>query len=179
MNTSLLLDLRQMRGAHDRVERVYDPAAFAAPGDDLTVADPVRLAFDLDKSGHQFRLVGNVATTLRVTCGRCLESFRFPVSADFDLVYLPHTENVGAGEEPVEDEDLATAFYRDETIDLGQLIREQFYLALPMKPLCQEACKGLCPQCGANLNTDACGCSPRWTDPRLATLKAFTQKDQS
>lgn len=181
MSTSLLLDLRQMRGAHDRIERVYEASAFAArdEDEDYAVADRVRLAFDVHKSGHQFRLVGTVATTLEVTCGRCLEPFKFPVSADFDLIYLPHTENTGEGEVPVEDEDLATAFYRDETIDLGQLIREQFYLALPMKPLCQEACRGLCPQCGTNLNTGTCACVPRWTDPRLAALKALTEKDRS
>lgn len=167
-----------MRGARDRVDRLYEPSAFAARDEDYAVAAPVRLAFDLHKSGHQFRLVGNVSTTLEVTCSRCLESFRFPMSADFDLVYLPQTENVGQGEIPVEDEDLATAFYRDETIDLGQLIREQFYLALPMKPLCQDACRGLCPTCGMNLNTGTCACEPRWTDPRLAALKTLTDKDR-
>ena len=56
-------------------------------------------------------------------------------------------------EREVEDEDLETSYYRDDQIDLNELLREQFYLALPMKPLCQETCKGLCPQCGTNLNT--------------------------
>ena len=54
-------------------------------------------------------------------------------------------------------------------------MREQFYLALPMKPLCREDCKGLCPQCGTNLNTGTCECRPEWEDPRLAALKALIQ----
>ena len=58
----------------------------------------------------------------------------------------------------VEEDDLATAFYDDDQIDLTHLIMEQFQLALPMKPLCTEACKGLCPQCGTNLNTGSCDC---------------------
>jgi uncharacterized protein len=95
------------------------------------------------------------------------------MATDFDLRYVPRTENVGEGEREVEEDDLATAFYDDDQIDLGHLIMEQFQLALPMKALCKEACKGLCPSCGTNLNTDSCDCSAKWEDPRLAALKAL------
>ncbi len=61
-------------------------------------------------------------------------------------------------------------------IDLGQMIEEQFYLALPMKPLCHADCKGLCANCGTNLNVAACDCQVRWEDPRLAVLKAFIDR---
>ena len=64
-----------------------------------------------------------------------------------------------------------TAFYSNDQIDLGHLIVEQLQLAVPMKPLCDEACKGLCPQCGMNLNTGSCDCSQTWEDPRLAALR--------
>jgi uncharacterized protein len=50
-------------------------------------------------------------------------------------------------------------------------MREQMYLALPMKPLCRDDCRGLCPTCGANLNLAACGCKNEWEDPRLAVLR--------
>jgi uncharacterized protein len=56
------------------------------------------------------------------------------------------------------------------------LLREQFYLALPMKPLCREDCKGLCPQCGTNLNTGSCECGPALEDPRLAPLKQLKKE---
>jgi uncharacterized protein len=94
-----------------------------------------------------------------------------PVDAEFDLRYQPHALNAGEGEREIEEDDLTTAFYENDEIDLGQLMREQFYLALPMKPLCREDCKGLCAQCGTNLNTGTCDCSPVWEDPRLAALK--------
>ena len=68
-------------------------------------------------------------------------------------------------EREVEDEDLETSYYRDDQIDLNELLREQFYLALPMKPLCREDCTGLCPQCGTNLNTGRVHCAPEWEDP--------------
>jgi len=96
-----------------------------------------------------------------------------PVDAAFDLLYLPAAEAPDDDEIEVAEEDINTAFYRDGSIDLGEMIHEQLYLALPMKPLCREDCKGLCPLCGANWNTTTCTCEVRWEDPRLAGLKAL------
>jgi uncharacterized protein len=79
-------------------------------------------------------------------------------------------------EREVEDDDLGTSYYRDDQIDLNELLREQFYLALPMKPLCDEACQGLCPQCGTNLNTGSCNCAAGWEDPRLAPLRQLKKE---
>ena len=84
---------------------------------------------------------------------------------------MPRTENAGEGEREVEEDDLATAFYDAEQIDLMHLIMEQFQLAVPMKALCTEACKGLCTHCGTNLNTGSCDCNVKWEDPRLAALE--------
>jgi uncharacterized protein len=131
----------------------------------------VALAFDILKDKVQFRLVGAVQTTLELTCSRCLEPFPLPMDAAFDLRYQPHVANTGEGEREIEEDDLTTAFYENNTIDLGQLMREQFYLTLPMKPLCRVACLGLCAMCGANLNRGTCGCKREWEDPRLAVLK--------
>ena len=173
----MLLDLSQLREARTHLARTYEPAAFATTGDDAyRVTKPVQLDLDIQKDGTQFRLIGEVRTTLSLACGRCLEDFTLPVHASFDLLYLPHAENAGEGEVEIEDDDLNTAYYRDEEIDLGQLIREQFYLALPMKPLCRDSCQGLCPQCGTNLNSGTCTCSPTWTDPRLEGLRSLIDK---
>ena len=100
-----------------------------------------------------------------------------PVAEAFDVLYLPHTPAGTAEERMVEDDDLSTAFYEDNVIDLGQLMQEQCYLAVPMKPLCQEGCRGLCPDCGTNLNTATCHCERTWVDPRLAVLEQL-RKDK-
>jgi uncharacterized protein len=134
---------------------------------------PVDLAFEIHKDKDKFRLVGTVATELELPCSRCLEPFRLPVAAPFDLRYLPASEVSSEGEREVDDEDLETSYYENDAIDLNELLREQFYLALPMKPLCQEECQGLCAQCGTNLNTGKCDCAPVWEDPRLAALKGL------
>src|SRR5947207_3282909 len=171
----LSLNLNRIRTAEERFEQVYTPEQFGGD-DDFQVAEPIALAFDIFKDKQQFRLIGNVKTTLELACSRCLEPYTLPVDQRFDLRYQPHAQNTGEGEREIEEDDLTTAFYENDEIDLGQLMREQFYLALPMKPLCSDDCKGLCPACGANLNRTTCGCNRSWEDPRLAALKQFKTK---
>ncbi|MDH4066252.1 MAG: DUF177 domain-containing protein [Acidobacteriota bacterium] len=172
------LDLSHIRQPDTSFLRQYDASAFAGEVQEYRVVSPVSLACTVHKDHDRFRLVGTVATTLELPCSRCLEPFRWPVNASFDLRYLPHGDgpgrDTGSGDEVEStDDDVSTTFYQDETIDLGALMREQFFLAVPMKPLCREACRGLCSQCGVNLNTQSCACSPRWDDPRLSGLKAL------
>jgi uncharacterized protein len=169
----LTLNLSKIRTASERLEQVYEPKACAADGDAFRITDPVRLAFDIFKDKDRFRLVGAVQTRLELTCSRCLEPFTWPIDAAFDLMYQPKGQNADAGEREIGDGDFSAALYENETIDLGELMREQFYLAIPMKPLCQEDCRGLCPECGMNLNRGTCGCRRDWEDPRLAGLRAL------
>jgi DUF177 domain-containing protein len=167
------LNLRSLEAAHEHIEKRYEPSLFPATDtENFRVVSPVTLSFDIDRQETgRYRVAGNLTAELELTCSRCLEPFTLPVVTDFDLRYVPRTENVGEGEKEVEEDDLTTAFYENDQIDLGQLIMEQLQLALPMKPLCSEACKGLCPQCGTNLNIGTCDCSQTWEDPRLAVLK--------
>lgn len=175
----MLLDLSQMRGERDRLQRTYAPDAFE-PDEDYRVVQPVSLALDIYKKNSEVTLVGRVATVLQLECGRCLEPYSLPVEASFDLLFLPHRDNAGEGEIEIEEDDLNTAFYRDDTIDLGQLMREQFCLAVPMKPLCREECRGLCAHCGTNLNSSSCTCADTWVDPRLEGLRALMpEKDKT
>jgi len=176
------LDLSQVRTAHERYEQVYPADACSAPfrddRDTFQVVAAVALAFDIDKAQQQVRLAGSVRTQLELPCSRCLEPFTLPVDAAFDLRYQPHTANRGEGEREIEEDDLTTAFYEHDEIDLAQLMREQFYLALPMKPLCQADCRGLCPACGTNLNRATCACKRGWDDPRFAALKRLQQQHE-
>lgn len=164
------LNLKTIRTPHETFERTYTPGQFQVDPDFRVVA-PISLAFGIFKDGPRFRLVGHVQTRLELPCSRCLEPFETPVDAPFNLRYQPHAENTGEGEREIAEDDLTTAFYEHDEIDLGQLMREQFFLSLPMKPLCREECRGLCSVCGTNLNRGACGCTHAWEDPRLAALR--------
>ena len=169
----MLLDLTRYRRPLESFTRTFQPDEVAQPDDAYRIVAPVDLAFEIHKDKDKFRLVGTARTELELECSRCLEPFRLTVDAPFDMRYLPFSEASTDPEREVEEEDLGTSYYRDDQIDLNQLLREQFYLALPMKPLCREDCKGLCAQCGTNLNVGSCDCAPVWEDPRLAALKGL------
>jgi uncharacterized protein len=172
----MLLDLTRYRRPSESFARTFQPSDVGEKDEAYAVVAPVDLAFEVNKDKDRFRLVGTVKTELELACSRCLEPFRMPVDASFDIRYLPATEASAESEREVEEEDLGTSYYRDDQIDLNELLREQFYLALPMKPLHREDCKGLCPQCGTNLNTGTCACRSGWEDPRLAALKALKRE---
>jgi len=196
-------DLRQLArsGGEDHLDRTFQPDQFdpsIVQDEEYRVVAPVHLVLDVRKARDAYRVTGRVETRLRLECGRCLESFEIPVASDFELRYVPAAPTAPAKapaspgreraarrdreEEAVEaevaEDDLTTAFYKDDTLDLGELMHEQFVLALPMKPLCSESCKGLCPECGTNLNKGTCTCTPTWTDPRLATLQGILDRNK-
>jgi uncharacterized protein len=175
---TVILDLSQIRQPETDLARRYEPSAFDDGDKDFRVVAPVELRAKVHKDKQRFRLVGGLTTVLELPCSRCLEPFRLPVDATFDLRYLPMAENLGPEQREMEEDDLSEAFYRDDVIDLRQLMQEQFYLALPMKPLHSPDCKGLCPNCGTNLNLETCECQVRWEDPRLAGLKALMNRDK-
>ena len=101
-----------------------------------------------------------------------------PGERAFELQHLPQEANAGEGEREIAEEDLATAYYREGAIDIVEMLREQFQLALPMKPLHDELCRGLCPECGANLNRVDCGHAAYWKDPRLAPLEELLNRSK-
>jgi uncharacterized protein len=184
-------DLRQLgrKGSgtlrDEHVDRTFQASEFeagAAADEAYKVVAPVHLVMDVHKDGDAYRASGHVTTRLGLDCGRCLEAFEIPIDSPFELRYVPAP--VAAGDEveaerEVNEDDLTTAFYQNEAIDLGELMHEQFVLSLPMKPLCTDACKGLCLQCGTNLNKSTCECKPaRTTDPRLEALKGLVKTDK-
>lgn len=166
------LDLRDVRSPSHAVERAF-PASALGSDEAFTVAAPVALTLDVRKDGDKYSVLGRLSTTVRRECCRCLEPFDVPTTVDIDVRYLPHRVNTGEGEHEIADEDLSIAFYRDDEIDLGGLVREQLHLAAPMKPLCDDGCRGLCPVCGANRNREACACDTAWRDPRFEALRSF------
>ena len=159
------VELSHIRLAETEIAKVFEPADLPGEGDEYRVNIPVDLRLTIHKDHDRYRLVGTVKTELVLDCSRCLEPFVLPVDRAFDLRCLPATlvdaEKAEDEETEVEDDDVSITYYRDDQIDLIELLREQFYLALPMKPLCTPACKGICPQCGTSRNLAACDCNTR------------------
>src|SRR5262245_43099496 len=136
----MLLDLRAFRGGgSDDVVRRYQPGQCPKSDADFTIVEPVDLAIRVTKDAQKVRLAGRVRTTLECNCSRCLEPFRVPVDAEIDQMFLPEGAQITSPSDDDEDDgqeaDAGVSFYKDESIELGELMRDEFYLALPMKPL--------------------------------------------
>jgi uncharacterized protein len=170
----MLLDLSRLRTGVDRLTRRFQPDEFGPAEEEFRVAAPVDLEVEVHKDANTVRLTGRVRTTLQLACSRCLEPFDVPVDTPIDALFLPASSNAGEGEREIGADDLGVSYYSNDAIDLGEVMREQFYLALPMKPLCQADCQGLCPVCGVNRNRETCACQNEWIDPRLEALKRLT-----
>jgi uncharacterized protein len=173
IDTAMQLDLTRYRQPLTHFAREFQPEEVGEVGDPYRIVVPVQVDMDIHKDKSRFRLEGTVRTALELTCSRCLEPYQMPVDTAFDIRYLPASEATGGEEREVAEEDLDTSVYRDDQVDLNEVLREQFYLALPMKPLCRDDCAGLCPQCGTNRNTGTCSCAAEFEDPRLAPLRGL------
>ncbi len=147
-------------------------------GDDLPEFSLVRADVDclITRLGDTVYVRGNLSATIRQDCSRCLEMATVTVDGDFVYTLAPEKAE---WEEDIElsAQDLETSYYRGDFIDLAPLICEQIVLQVPIKVLCSEDCKGLCPRCGTNLNTGSCQCRSDIVDDRLAVLKKFRVKN--
>jgi uncharacterized protein len=117
---------------------------------------------------------GSLRGQVTGTCSRCLEDYAFPLDHPFVFVLTPRAALVDP-EARLTADDLALSFYEGDEIDLTPLVHEQAILALPTRPLCRDACRGLCARCGANLNGGPCGCPAAPPDPRLAVLHTLAR----
>lgn len=136
-------------------------------------------ALDVDlshyRAGDDLVFTGRIRGRLRGTCARCAEDFLCPLDAPFDLVLTPRLPQA-AEDGALSADDVALGFYEGEEVDLGPLVCEQTLLALPTRPLCREDCRGLCPQCGANLNSNPCTCVTATSAPRLGALRTLLRE---
>ena len=133
-----------------------------------------------ERRGHgqaleDIRVVGDFSTQLELRCARCLEPVLRDVAGDFDLIYRPLGADKGMEERSIRGAEADIAYYQGEGLLLEDLLREQVLLAVPLKAVCSEACKGLCPRCGKNLNVETCACQPV-PDGRWGALHEIREK---
>ncbi|MBI2681871.1 MAG: DUF177 domain-containing protein [Acidobacteriales bacterium] len=122
------------------------------------------------------RVVGKYATRVGVHCARCLEPVELPLAAGFDLLYRPAATLEAADDVAIHEADAEVGFFQGQGLPLVDVLREQVLLAVPLRALCREDCKGLCPHCGMNWNTGSCQCVEHRTDPRWDALAGLRDK---
>ncbi len=128
------------------------------------IREALEAAIRLQAFGNAVQIKGWLHTVLELQCCRCLEDFSYPLTSQIDVTLFPEKGVVQEEDVELEAEDLKTGFFTGEEVDLSGLIREQIILAVPYRTLCQDECRGLCPQCGKNLNEGDCTCE-RKADP--------------
>ncbi len=128
---------------------------------------------------QDIRIKGSLSTSLEWACARCLEPVLLDVKRDFDLLYRPLGADAGRSELSVTAAEAEVSYYEGEGLLLEDVLREQVLLAVPLKALCRDDCKGLCPHCGKNLNSGQCSCAEPVEDPRWNALKEIRGKLES
>ena len=128
---------------------------------------------------QDIRLQGELSTSLELTCARCLDPVKTDVSRAFDLLYRPLGIDAGNAELSVTGAEAEIGYYEGDSLLLEDVLREQTLLAVPLKVLCREDCKGLCPTCGKNRNVELCACAATTGDPRWEELKDIREKLQN
>lgn len=151
------------------IHHLYPDGKPDLSGGDARLVGQSELDLRATRAGDEVRLIGNLKATVEIACDRCLKNLTLPVDQSFDLRYVPPAK--ASEEKELGDDDLSIAFYQDEAIDVDDVVREQVELALPMARLCGEQCRGLCPECGANLNDGDCLCSDEQGDSRWSALR--------
>jgi uncharacterized protein len=140
------------------------------PLTEFQVQEPIGVNVSYYRAGTELFFEGGLHASTTAVCARCAEEFAAPSDRDFRFILAPKAIGFD-GETDLRDEDLEFSLYEGDQIDLSPLIREQFLLSLPTRPLCREDCRGLCPKCGVNLNHTQCACSVEVGHPGLAPLR--------
>lgn len=120
--------------------------------------EPAGDAF-FERVGQNVLIRARFSAVLRLECSRCLEPVAFPLNLEFRHVLRPYDRRVESVKElELHAEDLECGFYENDAFEFNRIVEEHIVLSLPMKPLCRDDCRGLCPRCGANRNEADCGC---------------------
>ena len=145
------------------IDEVVNGEILAIDPEELSTEEAGRFKAHVERSEDlSLHVRGHLRLKTSGPCARCLADTPLDLDQELDLFFLPESKTVAEHDDEegaeLQDRDLVVTFYRGDTLDLGGMVREQVLLAQPMKRLCREDCKGVCPSCGADRNLTNCGC---------------------
>lgn len=149
------------QGSFKEFEGNTELSPFEFSGENINVISPVVVKGRIENAGDNLKVSGLFKSKLKLRCSRCLEYFDYFMEGEFDEELSNKKDN----------ED--TIHFEGESIDLSPIIVNNILLNLPIKIVCSNDCKGLCPHCGKNNNIEECQCTQENVDPRLSVLKDF------
>ncbi|HTD55307.1 MAG TPA: DUF177 domain-containing protein [Silvibacterium sp.] len=125
---------------------------------------------------EDIRLRGNYQGEFEIPCARCLDPVAHALKGDFDLLFRPLGADADSSERSITTPETEIGYYQDGGLALEDVVREQVFLSLPARSLCGEDCKGICPRCGKNLNSESCTCDTAPVDPRWSALSDLASR---
>lgn len=161
----MLITLAELERHRIVASKTYAPGSLDYHGADFEQAAPLEVSVGAELIGAEIRIRGHLKTRLRAPCDRCLTSVEFPLDREFDVTFRPSAMLTTRREEEIEvpKGELEVGFFSGDGVELAEIVSEQVLLSVPMKLVCREDCKGLCPQCRTDLNRASCNCSARPT----------------
>lgn len=144
------------------------------PVHDYTFLGPAAVHLRYYRSGPELFFTATMDSRVAGECARCLERFELRHAPTFEVVMVPRAGRWAEEDLDAGGDDLV--WYEGDEVDLGPLLRERLLLDLPTLPLCRADCRGLCSQCGADLNRGRCACPAAPGDPRLAVLRGLRRE---
>jgi uncharacterized protein len=150
---------------------------FKRPEDaEVSFLSPIRYELIVTKTGDNLWLRGPVHADLSLSCSRCLESFAYSIDSELSIELMPKEAEPSGSEVELKNDELDIYYYEGDEIDLDPYVYEEVMLGIPLKALCSDSCKGMCPVCGKNLNVETCRCEKIGTTVLGEKLKSFLKK---
>ena len=172
------IELEKLDGGRGDFAYVYQPGDLDPVDERVKLAQPVAIKGGVRRTGAGVDVTGHFETRVQVECDRCLKPVELPVSADFALEYITGADYESSSAAALSEQELSVSVFDGESIDVDEIVKEQILLAVPARMLCREDCKGICPECGIDLNTGQCNCAAEEVDPRWAALKDLKNTDR-
>lgn len=146
--------------------------------EDKAISFPAPIEYELTvtKSGDNLWVHGPVRARVSTTCDRCLEDFTLTIESRLDIELLPKEKAPLEPELELKPEEMDLYYFEGEEIDIDPYVFEEVMLNIPIKALCSESCKGLCPVCGKNLNAGECRCEKATPGVLADKLKPFLKE---
>ncbi len=161
-------------GATMRVE--LDPADhFALDEEGVRMAGELTGTVRLHRTNQGILADGQITAEVERQCDRCLEPYTSTVTFPLREQFYPTIDITTGVPLPAAEDELVFPIDQNHMLDLREAIRQNLLLALPMRSVCREDCRGLCPRCGRNLNAGPCGCEPEAADERFGPLRALLE----
>jgi uncharacterized protein len=166
-------------GLHRAYELTPAFAESALEGTEVDVKQSnVAAELELFRTGREVLARGTLSGEVVALCSRCVGEAHVALDASLEVLFLPRGADAPAeGDDPLAQPDVV--HYDDDIVDVGETLREELLLALPLAPLCREACKGLCPRCGSDLNEGPCDCPEEPKDDRWSILRNVKSTEKS